>query len=158
MALKTDREEIVSDISYFCNAVCERGGIISLSTGGSGSAMDQALAVANYAANPSGKMPLGILMNDVVNLDLTRQHKNFHKDEVQINGKVTIWQQCKVVTNMIQPGITVTAGDYAYASVSGYITNADLGAAATPVVGRFLSSKNEEGYAKVFINLPNARS
>lgn len=158
MALKTDREGYVSDISFFCNLVSERGGIASLTTGGSGVAMDNSLAVAAYSVSPSGKTPLGVQMNDVVNLDLTRQHRNFHKDEVQVNSKITLWQDCKVTTNMLYPGITVTAGQQAFLSNSGLITNVDSGAAASPIVGMFLSSKNEDGYAKVQIKLPQSRS
>lgn len=158
MALKGDRLTHIEDISFFATSTAERGGCASLVTGGSGVAMDQSVNVAGYNATASGKIPLGILLNDVVNLDLTRQHKNFHKDEVQVNGKVTLLRVGQVTTNWIQPGITVTAGDKAFLSVSGYISNSDLGAAAAPIIGEFLTSKNEDGYAKVHINLPMARS
>lgn len=158
MALKPDRAHYASDISFFMTAVAERGGIVTISTGGSGAAMDQSAAVVAYAANPSGKTPVGVLMSEVVNNDLTRQHRNWHKEEVQVNGKVTIWDDCVVVTNMFAPSLTITAGDRAYVTVSGLITNVDFGAAASPQVGMFLSGKNEDGYAKLRIRPSHARS
>lgn len=158
MALKPHRTHLDSDISFFMTSTAERGGFVTISTVGSGDAMDQSTAVAQYATNPSGLAPLGVLMNDVVNLDLTRQRLNEYKREVQVNTKVEIWTKGEVQTNMIYPGITVSASDRAYLTVSGLITNVDGGANATPIVGSFRSSKDEDGYAKVAFNLPMARS
>ena len=94
-------------------------------------------------------------------------------------GKVTIWNKCTVVTDRIYPGITVAGGDVAYAAPSGYISNRvhyapwgswtrnqilasgthDVSVQIPPdfydlAVGRFLSSKDEDGFAKVSVNLP----
>ena len=55
--------------------------------GGSGASLDNG-TVVTYAAAPSGKVAVGVLLNDMVNIDLTRQHLNQHKDEVQKGGKV----------------------------------------------------------------------
>ena len=156
MALKTDRIHVDSQIDFFMNEVAERGGIVSVSTAGSGSAMDQGQALATYKAVASGCLPLGVLMCDVVDNDLTRVHENWHKEEVQKGGKVTIWNKCTVVTNRIVG--TPTAGQLAYCGPSGLISGGaystdQTGGAITPV-GRFLSTKDEEGFAKVSINLP----
>lgn len=158
MALKPHRVCNASDISFFMDAVQERGGVVVLKTIGSGNGMDQSAAVVEYVANPSGKIPVGVLMNDVVNIDLTRQKLNPYKHEQQINTKVTIWERGEVQTNYLVPGITVSVGDRAYLGVSGYFTNVDAGANATPIVGYFKSSKDEDGYAKVAFSLPMARS
>ena len=161
MALRSDRNHVADDISFFATSVAERGGIVSVVTTGSGAAMDQSVQVAGYVANPSGVKPLGVLMNDVVNLDLTRQHSNWHKDEVQVNSKVTIWTVGTVVTNWIMPGQTPTAGQVAYVGHSGYFSNSNVAndavdsTGATRKVGRFLSIKDEDGYAKIAVNLPN---
>lgn len=152
MAILAHRKHVDSRIDFFMNETAERGGVVSVSTEGSGEANDQSSQVCTYAASPSGKSPLGLLMNDVVNLDLTRQHLNWYKDEVQINSKVTIWEKGEVVTNMIQPGITITAGDRAWLHASGYVSN--TGFLGGPVVGKFISKKDENGYAKVAVNLP----
>jgi hypothetical protein len=155
MALKSDRKHIDSRIDFFMNETAERGGIVSISTVGSGAATDQAAQLATYNANPSGAKPLGVLMGDMVNVDLTRQKLNPYKEEVQIGGKVTIWEKCEVVTNRIQPGITVTAGQTAYLHASGYLSNTNHLDHSNNVVGRFMSTKDENGYAKVAVNLPN---
>jgi hypothetical protein len=179
MALKTDRIHIDSQIDYFMNEVAERGGIVCISTVGSGSAMDQAKQLATYPANVSGVKPLGVLMGDMVDIDLTRQHENWHKEEVVKGGKVTIWSKCTVVTDRIYPGVSPAAGEVAYVAPSGYISNKihylpwwswtrnqilasgthDVNVQIPPdfydlAVGRFLSTKDENGFAKVSVNLP----
>jgi hypothetical protein len=155
MALKPDRIHIDSRIDHFMNHAAERGGIVSVLTAGSGAAMDQASQAVHYASAPSGAIPVGILMCDVVDIDITRQHINFYQEEVLIGGKVTIWTKGEVTTNHLVSGITVTAGQTAYLGVDGRFTNADAG--LNPVVGRFSSRKDENGYARVSVNLPGNR-
>ena len=93
----------------------------------------------------------------MVNLDLTRQHLNWHKDEVQKGGKVAVLRKGYVVTNMISASGTPVAGNYAYVADSGLISTSlravELDADAQPI-GRFITSKDADGYAKVEINLP----
>lgn len=162
MALKPLRIHTESNIDAFMNAVAERGGIVSFSSAtASGEGMDQSEFTVAYVANPSGAAPYGVLMNDVVNYDLTRQRLNEHKDEVQLGSKVTVYSKCTVVTNMIYPGQTPAAGDIAYLGHSGYIASTDVvaaGGASTQEnrkIGRFLTRKDQDGYAKVSINLPH---
>ena len=89
-------------------------------TAGSGAAMDQGVNLVEYkAAVVEGSVPVGILLNDVVNKDLTRTHLNQHKDEVQKGGKVTVLRKGYVVTNNIQG--TPSAGDIAYVHNNGNI-------------------------------------
>tara|TARA_A100001201_G_C4060673_1_gene192591 strand:+ start:611 stop:1108 length:498 start_codon:yes stop_codon:yes gene_type:complete len=158
MALKSDRNELQTDISFFMNEVATRGGVVSISTGGSGAAMDQGGALVTYTA-ASGKAPIGILLNDMVNVDLTRQHINQHKDEVQKGGKVTILRKGYVVTNSLSCQTAAVAGEHAFVQFDGTIANSgcvndDTGNSGASI-GRFLSSVDEDGYAKVEINLPN---
>lgn len=158
MALKGDRYEFYTDISFFMNEVATRGGVVVISTVGSGAAMDQSAALVTYAANPSGKVPVGMLLTDMVNYDLTRQHINFHKNEVQIGSKVTLGKKGFWVTNNIVG--TPAAGDGAFLGLSGNVipvTPANIpfnNNVNQPRVGTFLSTKDEDGYAKVEINLP----
>jgi hypothetical protein len=102
-------------------------------------------------------VPVGILLNDVVNKDLTRTHLNQHKDEVQKGGKVTVLRKGYVVTNKITG--TPVAGSVAYAdrATAGNIAVDAITSAASGnlAVGRFLSTKDEDGYVKVEVNLPN---
>ena len=157
MALKSDRHELRTDISFFMHEAATRGGVVSMSTGGSGAAMDQGAALVTYTA-ASGKAPLGILLNDMVDLDLTRQHINQHKDEVQKGGKVTILRKGYVVTSNISCATGPAAGEPAFITFSGNIANSgtisdDSGTANTPI-GIFLSSKDEDDYAKIEVDLP----
>jgi hypothetical protein len=151
MALKADRIESFTDISYFMNTTGDRGGVVVFSTGGVGSAMDDADAVVRYpTTGPSGTVPAGVLLNDVVNLDLTRQHINWHKDETQVGGKVSILRRGQVSTDMIVTGQTPAAGNAAYYGTDGKFTTVSTNSVK---VGTFLSSKDTEGYVKVDINI-----
>lgn len=152
MALKGDRYEFETTIDYFLDEVAERGGICTLSTAGSGAALDQSAALVTYAASPSGKKPIGLLLNDMVNKTLTQTHLNFHKNEMQKGSKVTLLKKGWVVTNFIDPGQTPAATDLAFVGPSGYITPSN--ALGGKVIGDFGSTKDEDGYAKVNVNLP----
>jgi len=164
MALKADRYELQTDISFFYNAgTVTRGGVVVHGTAGSGAAMDQGVNLVEYkAAVAEGSVPVGILLNDVLNKDLTRTHLNQHKDEVQKGGKVTVLRKGYVVTNNIQG--TPSAGDIAYVHNNGNISNgasiavASLAASGNLAIGRFMTSKDEDDYCKVEINLPQANT
>lgn len=157
MALKADRNELDVDISFFMNETAEKGQIVSISTVGSGAAMDQSLALATIAqggASGSETYPIGFLLNDVVDIDLTRQHINWHKDEVQKGGKVSILKKGYVVTDQVVG--TPTAGQLAFmdaAGDTGKVTAVST-AGKRYIVGRFMSTKDEDGYVKVEVNLP----
>ena len=89
MALKADRNELDVDISFFYNgSAVEKGCVVSIANSpyGSGAAMDQANAQVAVKQGAAGVIPVGVLLNDVVDIDLTRQHINWHKDEVQKGG------------------------------------------------------------------------
>ena len=151
MALKSDRIEAYTDISNFCNdASAERGVVVVHSTGGSGVAMDDSLALVTVSASQSGTKPAGLLLNDVVSLDLTRQHINWHRDEVQTGSKVTLLRQGQVTTNMVASGVTPTIGQDAYYGANGKLTNVSTNSVK---VGRFLSVLDADGYIKVDINI-----
>jgi hypothetical protein len=157
MALKGDRNVFVSDVSFFMNEAATRGGVVCLSTAGSGASMDDSSALVTYAADPSGKKPIGLLLNDMVNIDQTRQKINPYKDEVQKGGKVNLLMDGFVVTNYITPNDTPSAGQTAYIGPSGYIgtgVHSTSDANDEVAVGRFLSTKDSDGYAKVYVKLP----
>ncbi len=149
MALKSDRLELQTDISFFYNAgTATRGCVVVHDTAGSGAAMDQGV---NLVKKHTAGVPVGVLLNDVVNKDLTRTHLNQHKDEVQKGGKVTVLRKGYVVTNDIDTTQNPVAGSGAYASGG---TAGAIAMTGTYQVGRWLSSKDEDGYAKVEVNLP----
>jgi len=154
MALKADRYEESTDISFFYNAgTASRGGVVVLNAvNASGAAMDQGANLVEYAAATTGTVPVGILLNDVVDKDLTRTHLNQYKDEVQKGGKVTVLTRGWVVTNNLD-AVTIAPGEVAYASsTAGNLTNVSTSGQA---VGRFMSAQDADGYAKVYVNLPS---
>lgn len=150
MALKPDRIELLTDISFFMNTTAERGGVVSVVSMGSGVSMDDANAVVAYATVASGSRPVGVLLNDVVNLDLTRQHINGHRDEVQVGGKVTVLRNGQVTTNRLVASVNPSAGAPAYVGASGLIGISSTNAVQ---VGQFLSGVDTDGYAKISINI-----
>ena len=164
MALKGDRHEFQVDISFFNNDVAEKGLVLVYGpgggsgtgpTGGSGIALDNTKQIASVAANPSGLRPAGLLLNNQVNIDQTRQHINYHRDEMIAGGKCALLRQGWVVSNKITG--TPSAGNKAYLGANGLVTptvSSNGGTAATPQVGEFMSSADEDGYAKVAIHLP----
>ncbi len=152
MALKPDVDlHQIDDIAYFMNEVAERGGVASLSTAGSGVSLDQADNLVTYVAEPSGTTPIGVLMGDMVNIDQTRQHLNFHKNEVQQGGKVTVVRKGWLVTDQITG--TPTAGGSAFLGPSGQLVT-DNPSDNHPLVGQFLTTVDELGFAKVYVDLP----
>lgn len=160
MALKADRYEESTDISYFYNAgTATRGGVVCLDAVlASGAAMDQGDNLVEYKTSVSDTdVPVGVLLNDVVNKDLTRTHLNFYKDEIQQGGKVTVMTRGWVVTNNIAAGATPVAGDVAYVGDGGDFDIGGLSAVGSGnlAVGRFMSAPDADGYAKVYVNLPN---
>ena len=148
MALKSDRYELQTDISFFYNeGVATRGGVVVHDTVGTGAAMDQGVNLVKY--DVAGGVPVGILLNDVVDKDLTRTHLNVYKDEVQKGGKVTLLQIGQVTTSNIESSAAPSAGSGAFVAANGNISTSGTGAR----VGVFLSSKDSDGFAKVAINI-----
>lgn len=148
MALKSDRYELQTDISFFYNeGTATRGGVVVYDTAGSGASMDQGVNLVKYATTGT---PVGILLNDVVNKDLTRTHLNQHKDEVQKGGKVTVLRKGYVVTDKVTGSPSAGATAYRCTVTAGNVSAVASGNA----IGAFVSSKDEDGYAKVEVNLP----
>lgn len=151
-----DRQIDATEIGYFLNEVASRGSVVVVSTSGSGVALDNPSNVATVATSPSGNRPLGILLNDFVDIDRTRIPLNWHKDQSASGDKCTILTKGWVVTDKVLG--TITAGYVAYLAESGNLrAAASLGALTNtsnqPFVGRFRSSKDENGFAKVYVDL-----
>ena len=119
--------------------------------------MDQGENKVAYAAATKDNVPVGVLLNDVVNKDLTRTHLNQYKDEVQKGGKVTVLTRGWVVTNNITGN--PSAGDIAYLdeTTAGNVGNATnlTYSSGVMAVGRFMTNQDADGYAKLYVNLPN---
>lgn len=156
MALKSDRNVLDTEISLTCNTVTAKGLVVCHTTTASGVG-NETPGIVSAVPNPSGFKVVGILLSSFVDIDQTRQHRNFMKDEQIIGEKAPILRKGYVVTNSLASNITVLAGQKAYLTASGTLTNivsATGGEVATPLVGEFSTKVDEDGYAKVTINLP----
>ena len=160
MALKPDRYLLDTEVSYFMNETAEKGVVVvhALAAGiASGAAMDVVTnSVIKPVAQPlavSSGVPVGILLSDVVNKDLTRTHLNQHKDEVQQGGKVAIVTRGWVVTDQVIGA--VKAGDPAFVTSSGILTAtfANTNDNRVARVGTFRTSRDANDFVKVEIQL-----
>ena len=149
MALRPTRNEFLTDLSFFMNETAERGLLCVFDSQVSGAAMDQSEASVKVASSLDDK-PVGLLLNDVVNLDLTRQHINYDKDEMQKGGKVLLLRHGFVVTDQISGAITM--GERAHFVPGGSFCS-NSASSHSVHVGRWLSKKDSDGYAKLEINI-----
>lgn len=157
MALKADRQIDAVEIRYFLNEIADKGVVVTVSTGGSGVAMEDNANLLTVSAGSSGAKPVGILLNEFVNVDQTRTPINWHKDQSQVGSKASVLTKGWVVTDKITG--TPGAGDIAVLSSSGTVTNiapSDVltwNKVANPEIGRFRTAKDQNGYASVYVDL-----
>lgn len=149
MALKPDRIELAdgSRIKYFMVETAERGCIVNLDANG-GAGMDSPDATVSLPLGASGN-PAGVLMNDVVDLNLTRTHINWHQDQVQVGNKVDVLVRGVVRTNSLKSGDTPAAGDPAYYAANGEFTTTS----GSDQVGKFAGPADADGYVEVEVNV-----
>jgi len=167
MALKPDREyNETTDITNFWTtttalATAAVGGVASLEatgTYGSGAAMGVDITsdpnIVAYVASASGAVPKGVLIQPVnAAMSTTRDFPNYESGEKRPGDKVTLIKKGFVVTDFVTG--TPVVGGIAYLGSSGLIstTSGSFGGTTTPVVGRFESEVDANGYARVSIDL-----
>lgn len=157
MAIKPDRFISETDISYVCNDVVDKGIVLVYATGStsaSGAGISSPGAVEK-ASDPSGRIPAGLSLANFVNIDQTRQHRNYHKDEQIIGENVPLLKKGAVVTDQIMTGLTILPGQTAYLGVSGLLTNATGSTGQNPKVGQFATKKDADNFVKVLVELPS---
>jgi len=156
MALRPDRgyDEFTDISNYWTTSQtsAEKGGVATVVTQGSGVALEDTANVVSYAANPSGAIPKGVLLRTVSPaLSATRDFINFDAQEVRPGDKVTLVRKGWLVTDMIPSGISPAVGDAAYVAASGNISSTQASGALQ--VGRFETTKDADGFARVFIDI-----
>lgn len=158
MALKPDREynEVTDITNFWTTDAAEQGGCAGVVTQGSGAAIGVNLTdepnVVGYIADPDGAIAKGILIQNVnLPLSATRDFLNYESLEIRPGDKCTLVKKGFVVTDMIPVGITPNAGDAAYLAASGMISSTQ--ASGAPQVGRFETTKNAAGFARVSIDI-----
>ncbi|KKN98865.1 hypothetical protein LCGC14_0141060 [marine sediment metagenome] len=162
MALKPDREyNEITDIANFWDEdetrAIEKGGMASVVTSSSGAAMgtnytDEANVVDYDDSVGSSTVPKGILLQNVaLKMSTTRDFINHYTQEIRPGDKCTLVRHGWVVTDMITPGQTPAIGGTAYLGQSGLLAT---GAVSSSVaVGRFETTKDGNGFCRVFIDL-----
>lgn len=158
MAIRPDRLILEDDSYHTLAATTEKGVGVCYNAAGSGTALGDRQGTLQVAASPSGLVFAGILLQDFVNVDETRFHINWNREEQQSGDNAQVMTKGWVVTNKVTGA--PSEGSRAYLTVNGTFTptvSATGGVAATPVAGEFGSSVDESGYVKIKINLPNAR-
>lgn len=149
MALKPNR--IItpegSRIKFFMNETSEAGVVVIYDTDG-GDGFDNADSAVVLPTGTNG-VPAGVLMCDVVDVDLSRYHGNWHKDEVQLGNKVHTIRSGFIKTDQLNSGDEPVAGTAAYYKADGVFTT---GTGSTRV-GTFQGPPDSEGYVEVEINI-----
>jgi hypothetical protein len=155
MALKPDMVINQSDPINVTDAVAEAGylAVLKAATGRAVGAgyNDAAKLVAPVSGTPaSGTRVVGVYIGDVVNIDQTKQHRNFQKNfEAVVGEPVELLTDGWVVTNAVVG--TPAAGDPAYIGANSKFSASQTN--SIPAVGWFETAKDADGYAKVVISL-----
>lgn len=146
MALGPNRQVFQTEIRYAMDAAAERGGIVcTASTAG----------IVEYRVVPTGSAvyPVGILLDDVEDLNFDRHPEYLQRNVVDIGSVVGLANKGVFQTNLIVG--TPAQGQPAYLHPSGYVGPAQLtdGVNPAPRVGTFRTATDANGYATVLIDL-----
>jgi|10_taG_2_1085330.scaffolds.fasta_scaffold00240_31 hypothetical protein len=147
--LRAQRDIREVDSSFFMDQVAEKGSVVTYD------GISHPECPVECVRLQQGDEPVaGILLNDVVNIDLTNSHYPLASD-VMKGGKVQVLRKGTIIT---RPLGEPTPGANAYANGS-YITT-DYSDSSVPQefrlgvarkIGTFLSGKDQDGFAKVSI-------
>jgi hypothetical protein len=146
MALGPNRQVFQTRIRYAMNEVAQRGGIVHAST--------TAGEVSYVAVSPTGgALPLGILLDDVEDLNFDRHPEYLQRNVVDVGSVVGIANEGEFQTNMITG--TPSQGQPAYLHANGNVSPTQLsdGITSAPRVGTFLTGLDANGYAVVYVEL-----
>jgi hypothetical protein len=161
MALKPTRSPLFDSVRYFINSTGEAGVIVFAQTGapGAGQSLDSVNSVVQVVnANPSGRVAVGLLLESVVNIDLSKQTLAREAEQVQVNSKVQLGIKGEWSTNRLgaaaQFGTGIVYPTTLYAGPSGtFWTSAGYAGSGWPLVGKAISAADSDGYAVIRIEL-----
>jgi len=132
---------------FAVNAAQERGGILCADTSTAGQAL--------YVVSPTGSdvRPLGLQMDDVESMNFDRHPEYLQRNVVDIGSVVGICNKGEFQTNLIVG--TPAQGQKMYLHPTGYVGPSQLtdGLNPAPLVGKFLSAKDANGYAHVLVDI-----
>lgn len=147
MALGPNRQVFQTRIRYAVASAAERGGILSAS-----STVGEAL----YDLDGSGALPLGILLDDVEDLNFDKHPEYLQRNVVDIGSVVGIANEGEFETDLYIASPAPTQGAPAYLHPSGFVGTVELddGVGTTsPRVGTFLTPPNALGFVTLYVEL-----
>ena len=150
MALKGNREILQTNINWtIIDGVDAERGVVLVASATAGK-------VEKGPASLTGKVltglarPVGLLLDDVENLDYTTRPMIFQRNVVPRGSEVSVLTKGRVKTNMIHYQAAPSGGRSAYLAVSGLVhTTAGSGIK----VGFFESTKDADGYADLYVDV-----
>jgi len=138
-------KDVPLDLSCcFCDVVAEQGSVVELVK------FEPSMVGNQYAVVRPGRhggQPLGILLDNVVNADLGRRHLDFHKNEVQVGGKVRIAQGGQLLIGQFDEQVQI--GDMLYYNNDGKLTTQHIGHA----IGVARTNSDQNGFVNMEVNL-----
>ena len=146
MALGPNRQVFQTTIRYAVNEAAERGGVLSTSA---------TAGALTYLTVPTGAgvQPVGVLLDDVEDLNFDRHPEYLQREVIDIGGVVGVVNKGEVQTDLIVG--TPAQGNPAYLHPSGYVGPAQLtdGVNPAPRVGTFRTALDANGFATVLVDL-----
>lgn len=146
MALAPRRQQVWDEVHFAMAVASERGVIVSHTT---------TAGEVTSLANPTGTVtyPIGVLLDDVESMNFDRHGEYRNRNVVDVGSVVGIGAKGDYETNRVTG--TPTPGQPAYLHASGFVSPTQLtdGITLAPLVGRFRTSLNANGFALVHIDL-----
>jgi len=178
MAIKADRVVTIDEISFIATQPAVAGQVAVYDTQTTGHGVGQGInggepqcAPVGTGSPASGTKLAGVYLTDVVNIynyalladgagasglaqgigdpSLQRLHRNWQKTEQVVGENAYLLKDGKIWTNRVNG--TPAAGDPAYVGANSNLQNTQVN--AIPQVGKFETSKDTDGYAKVVIKI-----
>jgi hypothetical protein len=146
MSLGPNRQVFQTTIRYAVNEAAARGGILCTSA---------TAGAATYLTSPTGAgvQPIGILLDDVEDLNFDRHPEYLQREVIDIGGVVGIANKGEFQTDLVVG--TPAQGNAAYLHPSGYVGPVQLtdGIDPAPRVGTFRTGLDANGFATVLVDL-----
>lgn len=137
MSLRANRYEEIVDIRHFLNEVAEIGSFVYTKEQKGSQPYDEATLIPNADF-------IGVLLCNVVNIDLCRYSLNYYSGDTQVGGRVSILTKGWIVMRL--PGrCTYPIKHPVYINPKGKLSLIQWGRP----IGRVMSTRDEDGFAKI---------
>lgn len=162
--LNPDRNPVLESIAYFMLSTGDCGRIafqypVASGSQALGNGLDSTNNKIEYvnSISVSGRKAVGMVLQNVVNIDFSRQELNRYSSDRQVNSKVLVGVIGEYSTNcwgagQLSTGVQLPA--IVYAGPSGCLyTDAAHATSGYPAVGKALTGKDANGFAMVRIDI-----